>query len=404
MVSASVGAGHDGAARELARRLEEAGYEVDRHDFLDLLPPGCGRLLRGSYALELRVAPWAWGTMLRALEQHRGFGGLVGRLAGRAAARRTRAAIGPDTAAVVSTYPLASQALGQLRRNGGLSIPAVTFLTDMSVHPLWVADGIDLHLALHPVASNQAGRHGAREVMSCGPLVGPEFRPALSETERRDERVRLGLPTDRPLALVVAGSWGVGEVEETAREIAASGLAVPVTVCGHNTVLRGRLLKSAVGVPLGWVDDMPALLRTADVVVQNAGGLTSLEAMASGVPVVSYRCLPGHGVTNAEALDEAGLAVWIRDLAELAPALTTALASSPDPAPWALDEAGSGSAASAVPSSPDRVIADLAGPTADPVPAPAPAATPVPIPAQTVRPVPTTALYAEQTAHSLEVA
>ncbi len=295
---------------------------------------------------------------------------------------------------MVSTYPLASQALGQLRRSGGLNIPAVTFLTDMSVHPLWVADGIDLHLALHSVASAQADRHGAGEVLACGPLVGPEFRPAVSEAERRSERVRLGLPPDGPLALVVAGSWGVGEVEETAREIAATGLAVPVTVCGHNTVLRGRLLKSAVGVPLGWVDDMPALLRTADVVVQNAGGLTSLEAMASGVPVVSYRCLPGHGVTNAEALDEAGLAVWIRDLDALAPALADALATtSPDPAPWALDEAVAASAA------PDRVIAELAGPTKAPVP--------VPLPAQ-VRPVaapaPTPTLFAEQAAHSLEVA
>lgn len=359
VVSASVGAGHDGAARELARRLEDAGYGVDRHDFLDLLPRGCGRLLRGSYALELRVAPWAWGGLLHALEKHRTLGALVAGLSGYAAARRTRAVIGPDTVAVVSTYPLASQALGKLRRRGRVTVPAVTFLTDMSVHPLWVADGIDLHLALHPVASAQADHHGAQEVRACGPLVGPAFRPVLSEAELRRERVRFGLPTDRPLALVVAGSWGVGEVEETAREIAASGLAVPVTVCGHNTALRGRLLKSAIGMPLGWVDDMPALLRASDVVVQNAGGLTSLEAMASGVPVVSYRCLPGHGVTNAAALDEAGLAVWIRDHAQLAPALRTALATRPDPAPWSPD-------ASVVSASPDRVIADLAGPADGP--------------------------------------
>jgi UDP-N-acetylglucosamine:LPS N-acetylglucosamine transferase len=380
VVSASVGAGHDGAAQELARRLEAAGYGVDRHDFLDLLPPGWGRLLRGGYALELRVAPWAWGTMLHGLERHRLLGSLAGRLSGRAAARRTRAVIGPDTAAVVSTYPLASHVLGRLRREGGLTVPAVTFLTDMSVHPLWVADGIDLHLALHPVAAAQAVRHGAGAVRVCGPLVGPGFRPSSSADERGRERVRLGLPPDRPLALVTAGSWGVGEVERTAREIADSGLAVPVTVCGHNTGLRQRLLDSATGVPLGWVDDMPALLRTADVVVQNAGGLTSLEAMASGVPVVSYRCLPGHGVTNAAALDEAGLAVWIRDHAALAPALRAALASGPVPdAPVTVTGAAvTGGPApvsdgAAVICPPDRVVAELAGPltaaTADAVPA-----------------------------------
>ncbi|MFI9272874.1 glycosyltransferase [Kitasatospora sp. NPDC052896] len=348
VVSASVGAGHDGAARELVRRLRAAGFEAECHDFLDLLPRGWGRLLRGSYALELRVAPWAWGWLLRGLERNRSSSGLVGALFAVAGGRRTRAVIGPDTAAVVSTYPLASQALGRLRRRGRVTVPVATFLTDMSVHPLWVADGVDLHLALHPVAAAQADRHGAAAVELVGPLVGPACRPARSEAERLRERTRFGLPADGPIALVTAGSWGVGEVERTAREIAATGLAVPVTVCGHNEALRERLAGSGAGVALGWVDDMPALLRASDVVVQNAGGLTSLEAMASGVPVVSYRCLPGHGVTNAAALDEAGLAVWIRDERRLAGALRAALAGPTVPA------------ARPVPG-PDHVVAELAG-------------------------------------------
>ncbi|MGK4584049.1 glycosyltransferase [Kitasatospora sp. HPMI-4] len=350
VVSASIGAGHDGAARELVRRLRQFGITVDCHDFLDLLPPGWGRLLRASYELELQVAPWAWGWLLDGLQRHRWSSALVSALAGRAAARRTRALIGPDTGAVVSTYPLASQALGRLRRRGGLTAPVVTFLTDMSVHPLWVARGVDLHLALHPVSAAQARGHRAHGVLVGGPLVAPEFRPAASADERLRERLRFGLPTERPIALVVAGSWGVGEVELAAREIAATGLATPVTVCGRNEALRERLAGDGVGVALGWVDDMPALLRAADVVVQNAGGLTSLEAMATGVPVVSYRCLPGHGVTNAAALDDAGLAAWIRTPGQLAPLLREALRTAP-----------ARPAETTVPA--DHVIAALAGAT-----------------------------------------
>src|ERR671928_11751 len=69
----------------------------------------------------------------------------------RAAARRTLRALAPDTRAVVSTYPGASQVLGALRRRGRLTVPAFTYLTDFSVHTLWVAPGIDAHLAVHPV-------------------------------------------------------------------------------------------------------------------------------------------------------------------------------------------------------------------------------------------------------------
>lgn len=67
---------------------------------------------------------------------------------------------------------------------------------------------------------------------------------------------------------------------------------------------------------------MPTLMSAADVLVQNAGGLSSLEAFACGLPVASYRCIPGHGLTNAAALQEAGLAAWIRDEAALATTLT----------------------------------------------------------------------------------
>ena len=73
---------------------------------------------------------------------------------------------------------------------------------------------------------------------------------------------------------------------------------------------------------MGWVDDMPELIRASDLVVQNAGGLTAAEALASDVPVLTYRCLPGHGRTNAAALDAEGLVPWIRSRDALAQGLS----------------------------------------------------------------------------------
>ena len=42
VISAAVGAGHNGSTDELARRLEWRGFEVERHDFMTLLPGGLG--------------------------------------------------------------------------------------------------------------------------------------------------------------------------------------------------------------------------------------------------------------------------------------------------------------------------------------------------------------------------
>ncbi|WP_285558346.1 hypothetical protein [Actinoplanes regularis] len=46
--SAGIGAGHDGVARELARRLTERGVASIRHDFLDMLPADLGQRLRDA--------------------------------------------------------------------------------------------------------------------------------------------------------------------------------------------------------------------------------------------------------------------------------------------------------------------------------------------------------------------
>jgi UDP-N-acetylglucosamine:LPS N-acetylglucosamine transferase len=321
--SASVGAGHDGAAAELARRLEALGHSVIRHDFLDMLPAGLGRRLRDTYALQLRTIPQSWGGLLSVAGRPRVSASAAGWSAGLAATRML-AAIPPDAAAVVSTYPLASQVLGRLRGSGRLPMPVAAVMTDPSVHPLCVATGVDVHLAPGKAIATQLHRFNAPAVV-VSPIVRPAFRPVSGDAERDVTRHRLGLPTDEHLAVVVAGSWGVGDVAGTARDITNTGVAVPVVVCGRNERLRRRLDRAGTAITFGWVDDMPELLRSADVVVHNAGGLSSAEAIASGVPVISYRCLPGHGVANAAVLEQAGLSPWPVSLAELTVELRLAI-------------------------------------------------------------------------------
>ena len=72
---------------------------------------------------------------------------------------------------------------------------------------------------------------------------------------------------------------------------------------------------------LGWTDQMAEVTRAADVVVTNAGGATSLEALATGRPVLMFRPIAGHGRANAAAMARAGVAVLCRDGHDLGGAL-----------------------------------------------------------------------------------
>jgi UDP-N-acetylglucosamine:LPS N-acetylglucosamine transferase len=95
----------------------------------------------------------------------------------------------------------------------------------------------------------------------------------------------------------------------------------PVVVCGRNEALRTRLRAAGLPYVFGWVGDMATLMAACDVMVQNAGASSTLEAFATGLPVATYRSLVGHGRTNAAVLDDAGLAVWVREGEELSGAL-----------------------------------------------------------------------------------
>ena len=59
-MTATVGAGDAGNARELARRLANNGHRATIKDFLEAAPLGAGRALSRGYEAELRHAPWAY--------------------------------------------------------------------------------------------------------------------------------------------------------------------------------------------------------------------------------------------------------------------------------------------------------------------------------------------------------
>jgi UDP-N-acetylglucosamine:LPS N-acetylglucosamine transferase len=126
------------------------------------------------------------------------------------------------------------------------------------------------------------------------------------------------------VALLVAGSLGLGDLIPAVRAVVASGLTALV-LCGRNDALRRRVTRERGAVALGWRTDVHELMHVADVLVQNAGGLACTEAMVVGLPTVTYRPIPGHGRANARVLDAAGLAPWARTPAELGLVLNAAL-------------------------------------------------------------------------------
>jgi processive 1,2-diacylglycerol beta-glucosyltransferase len=341
VLSASMGAGHDGAARELATRLRAGGHHAEVRDFLDSGPFRVGSALRSGYEFELKHLPSAYEATYRFWYRVPWLCPLVAWLVTALTRRRVLRWVREFEAdAVVSTYPLATLCLGRLRRTRRLAVPAINFITDFGVHPLWVHRGIDINLAVHEGPAEMAARRTGRPSVACGPVVAAAFAPAALD-RRHAVRESLGLtPSDRGV-LVVAGSWGVGGLETTWRAITRAGRYTPVVVCGKDETLRRRVMEVAAtsshpSIILGWTDDMAGLMAGCDALVENAGGLTSLEALRAGLPVVSFQPIAGHGRENTARMAAAGVSRLAADPDELLEALDE-LTSTPGTRPAQVD-------------------------------------------------------------------
>ncbi|SEK67626.1 MGDG synthase family glycosyltransferase [Nonomuraea pusilla] len=309
ILSASMGAGHDAAAAELARRLTAGGIDAEVADVLDLLPLRLGPALRGWYGWTMRSAPWLYALVYRVFfaARHAPPASPLTSLAARRLLRLLRRRR-PDE--VVSTFHLAAQAAGTLRRRGLLTARSTVLLTDFAAHRLWLHPGNDRYLCPDPATAQEVRGVTGRPASCYAPLV----RPAFLDVAPR------GPGAGRRLVLVAAGSWGVGDVERTARVLARTGRYRPVVLCGRNAALAARLRNAGVE-GLGWHDDLPGLMGRAYALVDNAAGMTAREAMAAGLPVVTYLPIPGHGRDGVLAMERAGVSLHARSAGGLVAAL-----------------------------------------------------------------------------------
>lgn len=321
IVSASMGAGHDTVAAELARRAREQGHEAEIVDLLRLLPHGVGSGLRLFYQSSVRHFPWMYAGLYRALlrpgPRHRPSGLPLARLAG---SRLTDLVERTGADVVVPVFHLAAQLTGHLRARARLRAPSAVLVIDFAVHRQWLHPGNDLYLCLTDDAARDVARNLTVPVATTGPVVAPGFfapAPGAAAWRRRFERHAAG----RPAVVLSAGAWGAAyELDRTARLLISAGF-LPVVLCGRNERLRARLAGLPGALVPDWVTDMPGLLRAARVLIDNAAGQTAVQALAAGLPVVGYRPLPGHGAEGVRRMAALGVSEIAPDASALLRAL-----------------------------------------------------------------------------------
>jgi processive 1,2-diacylglycerol beta-glucosyltransferase len=326
LLSATSGAGHVRAAQALEKAFTARGdCTVEHVDALQYASGLFQQVYDKSYISMVRRAPELMGVLYdrtdrpwrhprRRLALDRLNTGPMIRLL-----KRVQADL------CVATHFLPAEIIAWLIAKRKLRTRNAIVVTDYDVHAMWLCRTVDRYYVAVDEAAEYLARIGVprEKLRVMGIPIDPVFAASLGRAEARK---RLGLEVDATILLIAAGGYGIGPVEQLVSDLLA--LERPwqvVAIAGKSEKTRSRLEELARkagklngGSPklcaVGFTTEMDKYMAAADLLVGKAGGLTTSEALARGLPMALIEPIPGQEDRNADHLLEAGAAIRCNNL------------------------------------------------------------------------------------------
>jgi processive 1,2-diacylglycerol beta-glucosyltransferase len=309
ILTLSFGSGHVQAARAVSAEIVRQAPDADIR-IIDALAE-CRGLFRAVYVIPywamIRYAPWLWRKY---------FSSRLTRLTRQTAPAwafrfgcpsvfKAIASFSPDVIVAAEVAACEMSAIAKASRL--TDAPIVSIVTDHHAEPAWVKDENDAYLVPDEAVAEQLRGWGApsEKIVVSGIPVDTRVHanpvPAIN--------------ADRPVVLLMGGGMGPARIDRVARALCAGKTSMQVVaIAGHDRRARRRL-QTVRGTEmvsldvLGWVEDVPALMRKTSVLVTKPGGITTAEAALHALPLVMFDPVPGPEESNAARIARAGAGV-----------------------------------------------------------------------------------------------
>ena len=314
------GGGHRSASIAITAALDEIKEPYAFDHRIDDVAAHCSFPLTQlglAYSTALRYAPPVYGALYYATNGRRRYKALV-RFCEPLYRERLRdlfRVYRPDV--IVSVHPLLNHAALRARADAHMAhIPLVTVITDLGkVHESWLMPEADAIVVPAKEVYDRAISRGVSpsRLRMLGQPIHPKFEDV---TDTKDAiRKRLKLPADAFLTLLMAGGEGGGKLLQTTLALARTSLPMQlIVVCGRNATLKAKLEEMAPSLPmpmtvLGYTDEIPSLMRGADLLVTKAGPGSLAEANVAKIPMIVYDYVPGQERGNIDFVRSNGVGV-----------------------------------------------------------------------------------------------
>jgi len=330
VVTASVGAGHNSAARAIVAGLADRAPQlrVEYVDVLALAPWAFRAYYAGVYAFAVTKAPWGYGMGYWMTNRpHKPGRGLMERRrlwSERCSLKRFAATLLDDPPdLVVHTHFLAPPLIGRMIERKQLATKQMVVLTDNEAHRFWHAENVDRWFvpADHCVEALQQWGIRDEAITVSGIPVHPKW---AAPVDRAKVLANWHLPADKRIVLLAGGAeFTCAPIETLACRIADTCDDTCVVVLGgNNKPLLGRLVPLTAQRPgrlacVSFTDRVQELVSVSSLMVTKAGGITTAECLAKGTPMALLKPVPGQEAANARYFEREGAAVVIRSTADV---------------------------------------------------------------------------------------
>lgn len=210
---------------------------------------------------------------------------------------------------------------GVLKKRKKLDLKVHTIMTDFKYHQQWLVkhEYLDTYFVSNESMKQDLIKYGIDEkkVYSIGMPISQRF---FKEFKREDVLKEFGLKDNlKTILLFAGGKMGLArkniftyienlvKIEDKMQIIAISGKNPKI----YEKFKEITKDKENVKV-IEFTNKVPELMSISDVIITKPGGITSSEAIKSGVPILAINPIPGQEEENAEYLEKAGLAMWLK--------------------------------------------------------------------------------------------
>lgn len=325
ILSCNTGQGHNSAAAAIKDQLQAKGHCCDTVDSLQFIAPWVSAAVAKGHILIYRYLPWLFRWGYGCAERNRSIfhhNSLIYRFLTHGSARLYHFCAANKYDAIVAVHVFSALMLTDAASKYTLNAKTYFLATDYTCSPTTEQSDLDGYFIPSPMLAEEFAKYGIPrdKLIPSGLPIRSDFFQRVSKGEAKQ---RLGIPAEHPHLLMMCGSMGCGPMKRLTLRLAQK---IPdenalTVVCGTNKKLYRKLTKRLrehrnIRI-LGYADNIPLLMDSADLYITKPGGISVTEAAAKELPMVFIDAVAGCEEFNMHYFIQRGGAVTAKGVTEL---------------------------------------------------------------------------------------